>query len=114
MRETIDLAASGSDLRAKLEELAADLVLTTPESSSIEGFARRLSILSQRAGAEGYSEAARIASALAQNIASQTKGEELEGELNRLRLALEEKTAPSSVKLEEKRATNYSLAQDPE
>src|SRR5258707_15415581 len=97
MRETIDLAASSLDLRAQLEELAADLVLTAPESLSSEDFAAQFGKLGQRAGAEGYSEAARIASALAKNIASQTAGEQLEADLDRLRRALDEKAAPPAA-----------------
>jgi two-component system chemotaxis sensor kinase CheA len=114
MRETIDLATSSSDLRTQLEEVAADLVLTAPESLSSKDFAAKFSKLSQSAGAEGYVEAARIAAVLAQNISSQTLGEQLEADLDRLRLALKEKTAAPAADLEEKRTANYSLAQDPE
>jgi two-component system chemotaxis sensor kinase CheA len=114
MRETIDLATSGSDLRTQLEEMAADLVLTAPESLSSNDFAAKFSKLSQSAGAEGYVEAARIAAVLAQNISSQASGEQLETDLDRLRLALKERTAAPAAGLEEKRSANYSLAQDPE
>jgi two-component system, chemotaxis family, sensor kinase CheA len=114
MRETIDLGASGSDLRTQLEEVAADLVLTAPEGLSAKDFAGKFKRLSQSAGTEGYAEAARLASALAQSISSQPSGEQLEADLERLRLALNENSATIATDLESKRPTNYSLAQDPE
>ena len=114
MREIIDLAAPSLELRAQLEELAADLVLAAPERLSSGDFAAQFGKLSQRAGAEGYSEAARIASALAKNIGSQTGGANLEADLNRLRLALDEKTAAPASIVEDNLTPSYSLSQDPE
>jgi len=112
MRETIDLAA-GIDLRTQLEDLAADLVLIAPEDLSGEDAAAQFRALSHRAGAEGYVQAAEIATTLAKNIASQAGGGQLESDLNRLRIALETKAVPAA-NAEEKRTANYALAQDPE
>jgi two-component system chemotaxis sensor kinase CheA len=115
MGESIVMAVSGVDLRAQLEELAADLVLTAMEGQASEVFADQFCNLSQRANAEGYSDAARIASELAGNIRSQAAAEQLDTDLNRIRVALEGKSATSvTPKVEEKRPPNHSLAQDPE
>jgi two-component system chemotaxis sensor kinase CheA len=114
MGESIVMAAAALDLRAQLEELATDLVLTAMEGQSGEAFADQFRSLSQRASAEGYSEAARIASELAGNIGSQADVDKVEADLNRIRLALENKSTPAPVKVEEKHAPSNSLAQDPE
>jgi two-component system chemotaxis sensor kinase CheA len=114
MGESIVMAASGSDLRAQLEELATDLVLTAMEGQSGEGFADQFRNLSRRASAEGYLEASRIALELAGDVGSELAVERLEADLNRIRLALEAPSAPTPpVCIQEKRSSS-SLAQDPE
>lgn len=108
------MSVDGMELRAQLEELAADLVLTAMEGQSEEAFADQFRSLSQRAGAEGFAEASRIAAELAGSIGSQTEVGQLEADLNRIRLALEAKTTPVATSFEEKRPSSNSLAQDPE
>jgi two-component system chemotaxis sensor kinase CheA len=108
MRKSIDLVEAQLDLRAQLEELAADLVLNASGSEDGGDFAHQFRKLSERAGEEGHAEAARVAAVIAQTIASQGSVPDekvLELELQRLRDAL----SPGPVA-----ASSNALAQDAE
>jgi two-component system, chemotaxis family, sensor kinase CheA len=114
MRETMDLATSSLDLRSRLEELAADLVLGGTATGSAAEFAGQFRRLSERANAEGNCEAAKIAEAVANQIVQSGPDRDqdlMDAQLTRLRQALERSSAsPTSVAPVQ---TN-SLAQDPE
>src|SRR5271168_4773649 len=98
MREIIDSAVSVVDLRAQLEELAADLVLGGPGSEGLEKLARQLRHLSERASSGGYRDAAEIASSVANRISQEGAGRDenlMESDLTLLRRALETSSGPS-------------------
>jgi two-component system, chemotaxis family, sensor kinase CheA len=117
MRESIDLAASGLDLKAQLEELVADLVLAPSDSRTGNTFAAQFRVLGERAQAEGYLEAATIATGLAKDVGTGSNGvqreNQLETDLDRLRQALEPRSGSAAVAREDK-SSSSSLAQDPE
>jgi two-component system chemotaxis sensor kinase CheA len=120
MRDTMEAAESGLDLRAQLEELASDLVLSGLGDADAGGIAGQFRRLAERAGSEGYSEAELIASAVAARIASHPgqgiEEKQLEADLSRLRQALETKPepeAPSELKTQKTEAA-APLSQDPE
>jgi two-component system chemotaxis sensor kinase CheA len=115
MRETIDLATSGNDLRAQLEELAADLVLGGSGGDGAAGFVAQFRRLSERAIAEGYRDAGEIASEIAAKMADSGANRDWnqpDADLTRLRQALE--SPAGSIQDVPKPAQNNSLAQDPE
>jgi two-component system chemotaxis sensor kinase CheA len=114
MRETMDLATSGLDLRSQFEDLAADLVLGGSTTGSATAFATQFRRLSERANKEGFLDAARIAEAVANQIAQGSSArdqQQMDSDLMRLRQALEPKS-DSQAKASQPQAT--SLAQDPE
>jgi two-component system chemotaxis sensor kinase CheA len=114
MRETMDLATSGLDLRSQLEELAADLVLGGSTTESATAFAAQFRRLSERANAEGFPDAARIAEAVANQIAQSSSARDqhqMDADLMSLRQALEPAYRSQSNAVQPQ---VNSLAQDPE
>lgn len=70
-------------MRAQLEELAANLVLGWRDSEAGRGIAAQFALLGDRALAEGYQEASRIAAIAAQRINCQNG---VDGEENKSKL----------------------------
>ncbi len=110
----MDLATSGLDLRSQLEELAADLVLGGSTTESATAFAAQFRRLSERANAEGFPDAARIAEAVANQIAQSSSARDqhqMDADLMSLRQALEPAYRSQSNAVQPQ---VNSLAQDPE
>lgn len=110
-----DLAASGSGLRALLEELAADLILAEPDRGA-DCYAAQFRSLSELATVAGFTAAAEIASSVANRIAFQSGADpehrQIESDLDRLRQALAK--GDGLAEPEAKAVPENSLAQDAE
>jgi two-component system chemotaxis sensor kinase CheA len=115
MPDTIVSEIPGLNLRAQLEELAADLVVGGSGGMAGAEFADQFRRLAERAGSEGYAEAAGIATSVAQRLAregARFDGTGMEADLSRLRQALDSKIDCQSQAA--KSVPAISLAQDPE
>lgn len=115
MLSSTDSSQNTPEIRARIEELATELVVRDPASISTDEFTSKLADIAHRAGAAGRADAAEIATSLAQLIHTEGigEGEAISRGLIRLQEAISAGDSPEFPPLNAAPAA-MGIADDPE